>query len=305
MLFRSSNVSLSAPVELVLSTRPGPDLGVSNLALTSATGTLESGALLTVTWNTGNNGTEPATGPWQERVIVRRRSDNQQLASVLVDVPADTTLAAGASLSRSAQLRLPEGSTGAGDLVVQVVTDVTNAVAEQGAGGQAENNNSAALNFTAALALYPDLVTSNLVVEPASGWAPGSTVTVRWRVTNTGLKDVTDSWSDGIQVRNLLNGAVVYSSVAPDALGGATSLAPGAFVERSATITWPLNDNGIGRFEFTVSADSATRVTEGNGDGTGESNNSAQLTVVSAPDLRVANLATIPTTTTVPMTSTT
>jgi hypothetical protein len=59
---------------------------------------------------------------------------------------------------------------------VDVLTDVANAVAEQGAFGQAENNNSARIEFGSELARYPDLLISNVVVEPARAGRPASSV---------------------------------------------------------------------------------------------------------------------------------
>src|SRR5690606_19168990 len=122
----------------------------------------------------------------------------------------------------------------------------------QGAGGQAESNNSATLTVTSSLARYPDLTVSNLVVEPAAGWAPGSAVTLRWRVNNTGNVDIVEDWSDGIQVRNLASNVVVYSGSHTTAPG--TTLVAGGSIERSATITWPTDGNALGRFELSVSA---------------------------------------------------
>ncbi|MCB1631072.1 MAG: LEPR-XLL domain-containing protein, partial [Pseudomonadales bacterium] len=195
--FNVSDVSLSAPIELVLGTRPGPDLVVQDLAVTAAgDGTIESGREITLSWSVTNSGDEAAAGPWDERVIVRNLDRGGELvANVLVAFAGDA-LAAGASAARSLVIRLPEGSAGAGRMQVDVLTDVANAVAEQGAFGQAENNNSARIEFGSELARYPDLLISNVVVEPAAGWAPGSSVTLRWRVSNAGNAPVRVPWSD-------------------------------------------------------------------------------------------------------------
>ncbi|TAK56497.1 MAG: hypothetical protein EPO25_00385, partial [Gammaproteobacteria bacterium] len=289
--FNVSEVTPSAPVEIVFGTRAGPDLVPQNLSVTPTGGTLESGAEITVQWDTANAGNEPAAGPWQERVIIRNLDRGDEVIATVL-VPFDeATLAAGATAASSLTLRLPEGSAGAGRLSVEVITDVANVVAEQGAGTQAESNNSATVTVNSSLALYPDLAISNVVVEPTSGWAPGSTVTLRWRVTNAGNEAVTVPWSDGIQVRNLASGVLISNTTAPQAIAPGATLEPGAFVDRSVTITWPGGAEAVGRFQFLVTADAGGEITEANGDGTGESNNNAELTITSAPDLRVENLA--------------
>src|SRR5207248_6083372 len=68
-------------------------------------------------------------------------------------------------------------------------------------------------------------------------------------------------------------------------------LAAGAAAARGVTVTWP---GSFGRIEFTVTTDAAGEVFENNVAGTGETNNAAQTTVLSAPDLVVTNLATNP-----------
>jgi hypothetical protein len=101
-------------------------------------------------------------------------------------------------------------------------------------------------------------------------------------------------WSDGIQVRNLASGILITNTTAPEAIAPGATLEPGAFLDRSVTITWPGGAEAVGRFQFLVTADAGGEITEANGDASGESNNNA-LTITSAPDLRVENLTPRPT----------
>jgi large repetitive protein len=157
----------------------------SNLAVTSTTGTIESGAELTITWQIANIGNQPALGPWQERVILRNLDrGNEVLANVLVVRPGRAR--AGESADRSVTLRLPDGAP-APAAAPGGLHRRHQRRAETGIGGQGENNNSAALEFSSDLARYPDLTVSNLVVEPAAGWAPGSTVTCAGASTTSAM----------------------------------------------------------------------------------------------------------------------
>src|SRR5262249_34876899 len=60
--------------------------------------------------------------------------------------------------------------------------------------------------------------------------------------------------------------------------------------ERTYHLTLPSDANVSGQFVVTVTTDSAASIFENNGAGTGESNNQAQLSLLSAPDLQVTAL---------------
>ncbi|HEY7599118.1 MAG TPA: CARDB domain-containing protein, partial [Candidatus Limnocylindrales bacterium] len=278
-----------APVELSgLENVPGPDLEVAALAVSAAGGVIQSGATLTVRWEDRNGGDRDAAAGWRDRVLVRNLGTNELIANVLLPYEAGAeALAPGASLAREVTLTLPEGLSGAGQLRVTVSTDVDNAVTEHNADDSAEANNDAVLVVTSALAPYPDLVTSGLTVEPPGAWAPGSSVTLRWTVQNAGTRATSGAWHDTVQVLNLATGQTVFAQAVPDEAG---PLAPGASRERSVALTWPAGGAANGRFQFSVSLDSGSALTEVNTGGTGETNNFAQLTVASAPDVQVAAL---------------
>lgn len=72
------------------------------------------------------------------------------------------------------------------------------------------------------------------------------------------------------------------------------ALASGAFRDRQVALVWPTDSSGIGNFAFSVTLDAEGTIFENNAANTGETNNSATLSVTSAPDLVVDQLAVTP-----------
>jgi len=207
----------TAPIPIDLEGRPGPDLQVID-ALVSATGPLQSGALVTVTWKDTNTGNRDTESSWSDRLIVRN-APNQIIATPPL-VPYDLgPLAPGASVTRTATVQLPDGPSAAGILSFSITTDINNEVAEQD-----ELDNTQTVTVASALAPYPDLVASGLTIDPPAAWSPGSTVTVHWRVDNAGTRAPGQTWSETVQVRNLSTSQTVYAQTFAHAAGsdGAT-----------------------------------------------------------------------------------
>ena len=255
---------LRAPLALDgLQGQPGPDLVATDVQVL---GTLESGQTLTVRWLDRNAGNLDAGVSWRDRVIVRNTTTNEVIANVLLPVTiggAQAPLAPGQSLQREVAVALPEGARGAGNLSVTVTIDVDNAVAEQNATQTAESNNETAVSVTSVLATYADLVVGGLQVNPPTAWAAGASVTLSWRVDNSGTRAVDAPFVDSIQVRNLTTGAVVYSSsLAYDpATPGNGPIAAGDGRDRQLTFNWPAS-GAQGLFEFQVITDGGGTVFE-------------------------------------------
>ena len=96
--------ALSAPVHITnLESLPGPDLTVSGVGV-SATGAVQSGGDITITWLDNNAGTLPVTTSWTDRVLVRRADTNEVIgeAQLSYDPAAqgNAALASGGSLQR-------------------------------------------------------------------------------------------------------------------------------------------------------------------------------------------------------------
>ncbi|MCB2004975.1 MAG: hypothetical protein KDH93_08170, partial [Rhodoferax sp.] len=291
------NVSPSPVSEKIiisgLGTVPGPDLVVDDLVVTPVGGTLAAGGQVQLNWVVRNDGSEPAQAPWLDRVLVRNLDrSNELIVNLLVDYDdlgagANAPLLPGETRARQALVTLPAGNRGAGNLRFEIGTDVTNTVAEPGV---AELNNSTALARVSELTPYPDLQVDNLTVDPGAGWVAGSTVTLQWRVHNTGTAPVDGAWTDSILVRNLSTGATVLSTTLRYLPSAGETLDVGDSRTRSFDFTWPGGLSGAGRFEFVIGTDSATEIFESNAQDTAESNNTARITATSAPDLVVQNL---------------
>src|SRR6185295_13641928 len=89
------------------------------------------------------------------------------------------------------------------------------------------------------LAPYPDLLVSNLTLEPAAPAASGQPVTLRWRVSNPGLAAVTGSWTDNVVVRNLTTGQKLIDAGLRYNAAVDGPLSAGGFVDRAYTFLWP------------------------------------------------------------------
>ncbi|MBS0642216.1 MAG: hypothetical protein JSS43_20310, partial [Proteobacteria bacterium] len=96
--------ALAAPTKITnLEALPGPDLAVTGIGV-AATGGIQSGGEVIVTWQDQNNGTLPVTGAWTDRVLIRRVDTNEVIADGQISYdPAaqgNAALASGAALQR-------------------------------------------------------------------------------------------------------------------------------------------------------------------------------------------------------------
>lgn len=272
-------VAPSTPTPLFEATGNGPDLVVDGLSVTPSP--VASGGTLSVQWNSRNVGTAAATNGFTDRVVIRNAA-----GSLLADriLPAATPpLAAGAALPRSTNLKLPDGPNATGVLTVEVTTDSGNAVAELGASGTAESNNRSTKTLNGTLAPYPDLRISGLQATPPTAWVPGNSVTISWVLANAGTAPATPPWTTRVRVLNRTTGATVFEGSAP----ASPSIAAGGSTPQSIPFTVPAAPNAFGRFEISVTTDSANDVFEYVADGTAESNNTATTEVLTGPDLAV------------------
>ena len=149
----------------------GPDLQISNLRNDPATG-LQSGSALVVRWEDANSGGVATGGSWSDSVTIKNTATGEVLASA--SVPYDPAsggngdIAPGQSRSRQYAFTLPDGSRGAGPIMITVTVDSGNKVFEFNASGDAETNNTASVTQTATIAPYPDLQVASLRIDPAT-----------------------------------------------------------------------------------------------------------------------------------------
>lgn len=278
--------TLIAPIRISsLEVRPSPDLIPIALAVSSS-GTISSGSEITISWKTRNQGTLPTDGAWQDRVLLRNLDTNEIIGNILLD-DSGTVISPEGERQRQTTLTLPTGNRGVGRIGVTVTNDVANTINEENILGTAETNNAATLEFTSQLAPFRDLVVSDVSADPAGGWNPGDTVTVNWTTTNAGNSATTADFSERLFVRNVMTGQQVQ--VATVAFTGALGADEAA--QRSTQIIWPTGILGQGIFEISVVTDIFDQVAEANTAATGETNNSTAVTITSAPDLQIRNLA--------------
>ncbi|MGA2068563.1 MAG: CARDB domain-containing protein, partial [Thermoguttaceae bacterium] len=185
---------------------PYPDLQVTNLAVAPVAG-LQSGDVLTVTWEDANTGVAAVGSEFYDHVVVQNLTTGQTAASQDLaydpSVAGNGAIAAGAARARQLAISLPHGTPGAGQLSVTVTTDYYNQIFEYntlGPGGSstAKSNNTASLTVTSALEPCADLAVSG-VTAPALTIGDPAQVTVGWTVTNVGTGPTTvGSWVDAV-----------------------------------------------------------------------------------------------------------
>jgi hypothetical protein len=280
------------PPQPLFSTNAAPDLLVTGVAVTP--GTLQSGGSATVHWTDVNAGNEPTSGSFVDRVTIRNAANLVLADGFLPYNEGDAgngPIGSGAGRARQLAVTLPDGTNSVGTLQVIVATDAQNAIAESD-----EANNSASASVSATLASYPDLLVTGLRATPATGWLPGSVVTLDWRLTNSGAGMAATNWVDSVVVRNTNTAQVILSATTNYTMADAGNgpLAPGDFRARSLAFTIPAGANAYGAFAITVTADNANQVFEYTAAGTAELNNTAALAVISAPDLVPTGLTVAP-----------
>ncbi|MGN6386234.1 MAG: CARDB domain-containing protein, partial [Verrucomicrobiota bacterium] len=237
--------------------RSYPDLQVQQLA--ASPGTIQSGTQVTLTWNDANSGQAGASGLIQDRIVVRNNTSGETLVNTVLGYDStavgNAPIGAGETLPRSYKFTLPDGSRGAGDLAIEVTTDIGNVVYEYNASNTGENNNKAILALNSTLATYPDLTVTS-ISAPASATA-GQTVQVTWAVQNRGAKAATGPWVDQIFLStdtaiggDQYVGAVTFNDAIP----------ANSSVQRTNTITLP--SFGTGNRWVVIRTDAANAIYE-------------------------------------------
>ncbi|HEV6968860.1 CARDB domain-containing protein, partial [Roseateles sp.] len=269
----------------------GMDLVVKDVAVSPAggAGQILSGGQVTVTWTTVNQGTTPTIGDFADRVTLRSASGDV-LAELLLPYVEATSgpLAGGASITRTATLKLPDGPTGAGSLLAVIESDFGNTQKE---GGNRETNNRGQAGFTSTLAEYVNyvnLVASNLSITPPGDWQNGDTVTVGWTTANAGTIPPGRNWTERVEVLNQTTGIVIASLTRT---GTPAEAQPGASVDRTASFSWPGGANAAGAIRLRVTVDAGNEIAEFNSTGSLENDNQLEANVKVGSDLIARNLA--------------
>ncbi|WP_051319435.1 CARDB domain-containing protein, partial [Chitinimonas koreensis] len=240
----------------------GPDLRVAGLRV--APGTATAGEQLAILWDVRNDGAVAVPVGWSDRVVVINRATGEKLVDVVLPYdPAQAgngPLEAGGSRARAYAFRLPDGLRGTGPLQIVVTADEAasgGVLFEANLSNDAEANNAAAIETTAAAQTYADLRIENLVAPAAGlGTLP---VTLSWTVANRGQRDAAGGWDDQIV---LSTDAVIGNS--DDVVIGTVrregGLAVGQQYVQSATVVLPWRP--AGRYYLGVRTDAGGAVLE-------------------------------------------
>ena len=149
-------------------------------------------------------------------------------------------------------------------------------------GGQLESNYADDLSAVPITLVAPDLQVTGLSVQPTN-LVSGSTLTVTWNDANTGNAAVDSEFVDHLTVVNTTTSATLLDTdiTYNPALPGNSPIAPGGSVPQAYSFTLPQGLAGTGNLLFTVTTDADNQIIESNASGTGETNNTATLTVTS------------------------
>ncbi|UUZ69431.1 Ig-like domain-containing protein [Polaromonas sp. P2-4] len=263
-----------------------PDLTVTAVNTVSSS---TFGQTLDVSWTVKNIGTDPAQqANWYDSVWLSHDNvlggDDIRLTYVLANA---NPLEANGQYTRTAQVALPVRSDFAtGNYYLIVRTDEFGYHSES-----SENNNTLASSVINLVRPDLDLQVRNLAVDQNTIQS-GDTITIRWSDFNGGVGELNGAYYDRVYLRNTSTNEVLLDTTV---YFSAAQIAAGQGQERSYSFKLPDGSRGAGNFDIQVTSDYNNNFYESNVAGTGESNNTTQLSVTSTlapyPDLRVQNLS--------------
>ncbi|MCX8158004.1 MAG: PA14 domain-containing protein [Verrucomicrobiae bacterium] len=290
---RAGNETISE--DKIFTTLAAPDLIVTNLTLIPTNGLASSGEL-TIYWEDLNVGAGRTETSWQDWLVISNLDSGERLLNVTIpyNAGAQGHLTNGAWRARQYVYQLPDGPRGAGTIGVRVMVDTFGEVVEVNTAGTAEQNNSALATNLSALAPYPDLAVSNLVIAPPVPQS-GGTVTVSWAVANVGEAAVGRAFRDRLILRNTTAGTTYVDTTLLYDAAAQGAIPPGAMRLRQHSFRLPDGGAGVGELRAEVTVDSQNAVFEYMGGYDAETNNAAVATATAVlapyPDLAVAAIA--------------
>ncbi len=257
----------------------------ADLTVTSATApaTAGSGATVTVNWTDKNIGTLAANGPWADNIYISSsQTFSLQTATLLSSVSfpaANLPLAPNASLARQANVTLPSNSSG--QLYLFVVVNGNQAQSET----NLSNDVSTPVSI---LVAQPDLKVTAVTV-PVSAILGGAT-TVSWTVQNSSPTPAVGTWSDYVYVsqNSQFDGTATF--VAAFSESSRSPLAANGSYSDSRSVVLP-GTVGTGTRYIYVLTNANSTLPESN---TANNVSAAKSIAVSAPDLTIGNVTTVP-----------
>ena len=227
-----------------------PDLLAERIALLSAASVMR-GRSISATWTVANIGEAATTGSWNDRIQLRRLSNSVLYTLGTYARPAGLSI--GERYTRTLTIKIPS-SVPADDYELRVVTDIANAVVENGR----EANNTAIATATLAVLNALSGETDLVIDQPeaAGAFGSGQPLTLTWRVTNE-LNTVGPLWRDRVLLRDC---SLVCADTLLKDITQTGALAEGQGYAGSAVATLP---NGIsGTFSLVFETDWLNQVND-------------------------------------------
>ncbi len=237
----TDNISVSAPFAINLT--PPPDLTVTSV---SAPTIAEEGSTIQVGWTVQNVGTGPATGSWQDEVVIQQTGQPNSQFLVLGTFTNFSGLGSGNSYSRTEAVNVPVHISGL--YTVEVITNFDGGLFENGA--SANNTGMALQPMTVTVMPRPDLQVA-AIQAPATVNAGGS-FSVTYTVINQGSVATTGNWDDKIYLS--LTPYVADDSILIEDLPNQTALGPGDEYQ-ATTVPVVVPDRYAGQVYVIVSVD--------------------------------------------------
>ena len=185
-IYSGNNSAASQSFAVTLA--PSPDLRVTRIVAPLAG---QEGAVIDVDWTVRNDGAAAANGSWVDRVYLRKVGDSGP-GTLIGSYSYTGPLAAGASYSRREEMRLPDKTSSAYEIIV--ITDATGQVYEH----QADANNTLVDDATILVSLLPrpDLRIGEIIAPERV--TAGATASVEFTVFNQGLVPSNGTWTDRV-----------------------------------------------------------------------------------------------------------
>ena len=238
-----------------------------------------SGGVLTIDWSDANSGNADVDSSFYDQITVTNTSNDAPLATIdfYYDASADGSgpIVAGGFAPHSFQFQLPNGSPGIGAIKVTVTSDIYHQISDA--------SSSANTTVTSVAARYPDLQVENLAVSPTP-LTSGESIEITWDDANTGDVPVDSAFYDNLMIDNtttdatLVNTDIVYNPTQT----GNSPIAAGSSQPQAVFVHPAPRICRAGSLDIIVTTDAGNQIFEYNLSGTGQTNNTASITVTSA-----------------------
>ncbi|MEF7616672.1 CARDB domain-containing protein [Aquincola sp. MAHUQ-54] len=264
-----------------LTVPPLPDLVAEDVQVAPV---VEAGKATTITWTTRNQGTAATATGWYDHIYLSADASYGSGDIYIGQVYNSSSIAAGGTLARSANLTIPLAQTGQWHVIVR--SDVYDYVEEFAAEGNNETASAATVNV---IVPTEDLVPTAVAVPEAATF--GDRITVAWSVQNQGTGPTVGNWTDRLWLSTDDTRSDDDIYLGEFSSSGDTPLAAGGVYHRSRDITLPLRGTlNTGSYRVLVQTDYYGNEPETNEANNVRASSAITLTVPPFADLTVSNV---------------